>query len=86
MTRERHAPEAERELLADYAHRAWSGWMHYLFTRSITYDDGSVKIPATLAKRWKRQMTTHYIDLPENEKESDRKEADEIIAIVGKRK
>ena len=84
MTHERHAPEAERELLADYAHRAWSGWMHYLFDKSTYNADGTVTIPADLVQRWTRQMTTQYINLPENEKESDRKEADEIIAIVGK--
>jgi hypothetical protein len=71
-----------REKLADYAHRAWSGWMHYLFGKSIENFDGSVTIPAALVERWTRQMYTPYRELPENEQASDLKEADEILAII----
>lgn len=72
-----------REALAAYAHdEAWSGWMEYLFSKSAQNPDGSVTIPGGLVARWKRQMTTAYADLPENEKDSDRKEADRMIAIV----
>jgi hypothetical protein len=71
-----------REQLADYAHEAWSGWMRYLFEKSQTNPDGSVTIPATLVARWQRQMNSPYGSLPENEKESDRAEADKMLAIV----
>jgi hypothetical protein len=53
--------------------------MQYLFANSIQNDDGSVTIPEHLVKRWKRQMHTRYNDLPENEKYSDRSEANKII-------
>lgn len=71
-----------REKLAAYAHEAWSGWMRYLFSRSEHGLTGRETIPAELVKRWARQMNTPYADLPENEKESDRKEADRMLAIM----
>lgn len=70
------------EALAEYAHNAWSGWMKYLKGKSTINDDGSWTIPESLAKRWQRQMDTGYEDLPEDEKPSDRDEADKIIHTV----
>lgn len=71
-----------RELLAQYAHVAWSGWMSYMFERSVANSDGTMTIPAELVARWQRQVQTPYPLLPENEKESDRHEADTILAIT----
>jgi hypothetical protein len=70
-----------RERLADYAHEAWSGWMRYMFDKSVVMSRG-VLIPQDLVERWERQMKTPYAELPENEKESDRAEADRMLAIV----
>jgi superfamily I DNA and RNA helicase len=70
------------EHLAAHAHNQWSGWMRYLFSKCELNDDGSATIPAESVKRWQRQMETDYIDLPEDEKESDRKEAREMIDAV----
>jgi hypothetical protein len=76
-------PKAEvRELLADYAHDAWSGWMRYLFSKCKWHAVMGVIIPANLVSRWERQIATPYRDLPEKEKNSDRKEADRMLAIV----
>ncbi len=72
----------ERDRLADYAHRAWSGWMRYMFSKSISNDDGSITIPLDLVKRWMRQMNTNMLDLPENERASDYKEADEMLSLL----
>jgi len=74
----------KREKLAAYAHDAWSGWMKYLFEKSILNNDGSVTIPEWAVERWTRQMDTDYSELPESEKVSDRKEADEMLSIMGK--
>jgi hypothetical protein len=71
-----------REQLADYAHEAWSGWMRYLFEKSQANPDGTVTIPAWAVERWAQQMNTPYGSLPENEKESDRAEADKMLAIM----
>lgn len=74
--------DKQREALADYAHQAWSGWMQYLFGLSTINDDGTVTIPATSVERWQRQVRTPYTELSEAEKESDRKEADRMLAIM----
>ena len=75
-----------REKLAALCHRQWSGWMEYLFSKSIPYKPGKVQnyegaliIPKWAVERWKRQMETDYSDLSEEEKESDRKEADRFL-------
>lgn len=73
---------ALKERLANYAHGAWSGWMKYLFSCSDLMEDGSVRIPPDKVERWSRQASTSYRDLPEDEKESDRAEASDIISIV----
>ena len=65
-----------REALAAAAHQSWSGWMKYLFSQSSENPDGSVTIPPELVARWIRQMDTDYVNLPVNEKESDREEAE----------
>jgi len=70
------------EALAGYAHNAWAGWMAWLFSVSIENDDGTVTIPVELVKRWKRQIDTPYVDLPKEEKGSDRAEAYKILFIT----
>jgi len=72
-----------REKLANYAHEAWSNWMNYLLSKSTVNDDGTWTIPAQSAERWYRQMTTPYFLLPEDEKASDRAEADKILSLLG---
>jgi hypothetical protein len=71
-----------RELLAAYAHSAWSGWMEYLFGKCKAADGGGQIIPAGYFTQLTRQMETTYADLPESEKASDRAEADKMLAIV----
>lgn len=71
-----------RERLATYAHSAWSGWMKYMFSKSDQNADGSVTIPKELVARWTRQMYTPYSELPEDEKNSDRDEADKIQSTI----
>lgn len=74
--------EELREALADYAHEAWSGWMEYLFSKSTPNPGGTWTMPAWAANRWLRQMETPYAELPEGEKESDRAEADKMLALM----
>lgn len=75
--------EEVKAKLADYAHRAWSGWMTYLFSKSSVNEDGSVTIPAESVARWKRQMVTPYSNLPDLERVSDLDEADKMMKILG---
>ena len=73
-----------REKLAELCHEQWSRWMKYLFDKCACCPDGSRNISPTLVDRWLRQINTKYFDLPENEKESDRKEADHFLALIEK--
>lgn len=83
-----------REQLAALAHEQWSGWMEYMFSKchpgQARLDDGTfvpngtMVIPAWATERWMRQMSTPYAELPESEKESDRQEADRVLAIVSR--
>ena len=71
-----------RELLADLAHQQWSGWIDYEFSRCDVNEDGSLTIPREWVERWRRQMNTPYSELSEAEKDSDRAEADRVLAIL----
>lgn len=68
--------------LADYEHDRWSRWQKYLFSKCITNNDGSVTIPKEFVDRWTRQINTVYNDLPEEEKQSDIKEAKQILDCI----
>lgn len=70
-----------REQLAALAHEQWSDWMRYLFSKCEERGDGRL-IPPWAVDRWMRQMQTMYADLPEEEKESDRAEADKVLALI----
>lgn len=69
-----------REKLAELAHNQWAGWMEYLFLKSKQVD-GCVIIPAWAVDRWRRQVATRYSDLSEDEKNSDRNEADRFLSL-----
>jgi hypothetical protein len=45
-------------------------------------DDGTYTIPSDKVERWKRQQNTTYEGLSEQEKESDREQADKVLAIL----
>lgn len=72
-----------RERFAALAHEMWSGWMRYMFGKMDwnILQTGKVMHRSDV-ERWTRQMNTLYDDLPEKEKESDRVEADKMLAIV----
>lgn len=83
---ERRDGEALREALAEYSHNAWAGWMKYMFSKGEVRQisiDGETELkwimPAWAFHRWQRQMNTSYAELPGEEKESDRLEADRMI-------
>lgn len=76
-----------REALADYAHEAWCGWMRYLFEKceclsESTSAGGRMVIPYWAEERWRYQASTPYARLPEDSKDSDRSEADKILALI----
>lgn len=72
-----------KEILADLMHKQWSRWMRYVFKKSKANEDGSVTLPAWAVERWLRQVQTSYADLSEQEKDSDRDEAELVLEILG---
>ena len=68
------------EMLAAQEHERWSNWMRYLFSKCQHHEDGSCTIPPWAVERWQRQAYTEYLDLPEEERESDRQEVRETIS------
>lgn len=75
----------KREKLADLSHRQWSSWMVFLFEHSKLNKNGTVTIPKNMADRWKRQSKTHYIELSEEEKNSNRIEANRVIRLLNEK-
>lgn len=70
------------ERLAAIEHEQWSGWMRYMFNKCEFVAVGALLIPSWAVNRWTRQMETPYADLPESEKESDRVEAQRVLAAL----
>lgn len=77
-----HTAKLDREAVADLVHQIWSHWAKYQITCGKLNSDASFTISAALTERWIRQMNTVYKDLTETEKESDRHQADKIIALL----
>jgi len=71
-----------REYLAAYAHAAWASWMAYLFDNAIRNPDGSVTIPAGYVAALSRQIEAPYTALSKAEQDSDRAEADKMLALI----
>lgn len=71
-----------REQLADLEHQRWAGWQRYLHSRCIKLPEGGLVIPAEFVRRWERQMDTHYKDLSEKEKQSDREQVDRYLPLL----
>lgn len=74
----------EREALADVQHDIWADWMRWLFQCGTFNEDGSFTIPAAKVVRWQRQIMTEYAKLSEKEKDSDREQADKVLAVLRK--
>jgi hypothetical protein len=71
-----------REQLADQEHERWSRWMTYLFSKCKVAEGGNLLIPHESVKHWLRQIETPYSELSEEEKDSDKKEADNTLRLL----
>ncbi len=72
-----------REELAALMHEIWGDWMKYLFSKgAIRGKDRAHIIYPLNVQRWKRQMRTPYDELSEKEKDSDRQQADKVLALL----
>jgi hypothetical protein len=70
------------EVLASLEHERWSHWQGYLHAQCTTREDGSLIIPAELARRWSVQMASAYDELSEQEKESDREQVRRYLPVI----
>lgn len=74
-----------RESIAAIQHdQIWAHWTKYQFSKCTQNPDGSLTIPAELVEHWTRQANTLYADLSESERESDRRQADKVLAVIDK--
>jgi hypothetical protein len=76
------AAETDREAMAGLEHDRWSRWMKYQFSKGMFNEDGTWTMPAEAVERWQRQMDTPYDELSEEEKDSDRREVDQTLALL----
>lgn len=60
------------ERMAGEVHQVWASWMDYMFSKGLVLRDKGFKINPTEHRRWRRQASTPYDQLPEDEKQSDR--------------
>lgn len=72
----------DRETIAAVQHEIWAHWIRYHFRVSQKSASGTFIIPVDKVKRWQRQMEMPYSELSEEEKESDRHQADKVIAAI----
>ena len=70
------------ERMSDHIHSVWARWIEYMFSFCTENDNGTLTIPKENVDRWSRQRRATYAELLEAEKESDRIEAREILAIA----
>jgi len=71
-----------REGLAKVQHEIWAHWMKYLLSRMTWDEDVGYIVSPVDVMRWKRQMRTAYGDLADYEKDSDRSQADKVLALL----
>jgi hypothetical protein len=76
-------PPWKLERVAAEVHHIWSMWVLHLFSKCWFDENGNCVIPKEYYDRWNRQTRTHYDDLSEDEKKSDRLIARTYIDIYG---
>jgi len=78
-----HSPQLLEEL-ASIEHERWAHWQLYLHKQCESMPDGSLSIPAHLARRWTKQAETPYRDMTENEKNSDREQVQRYLPTIAR--
>lgn len=64
---------SDMEELAAAEHRSWAKWTRHMLGEMEKEGNGDFHIIGlNCVQNWMRQMNTQYVDLPKQEKESDR--------------
>lgn len=72
-----------KEKFAAIEHERWADWQAYVFTQCKKEPlHVELTIPASLVRRWRRQIETPYADLTEEEKQSDRDQVDRYWHLI----
>ncbi len=74
--------EEIRERLAALEHDRWARWQKHVHALCVRNEDGSLTIPSSYVRHWERQVGASYDNLGEREKDSDRAEADNMLAVL----
>lgn len=78
----RRALESLTDELAAVEHERWAHWQQYMHSKAERQPDGSIVIPADLVARWETQIATPFVNLTEQEKESDREQVRKYLPII----
>lgn len=70
------------DTLAAIEHDRWAHWQSYVHSKCSRQSDGSLVIPAELVQRWERQIRTPFDQLSESEKNSDRDQVFNYLAVI----
>jgi hypothetical protein len=68
--------------LAAIEHERWAHWQSYLHEQGTPLPDGSLVLPANLIARWKRQLSSPYASLSDDERESDREQVLRYLPVL----
>jgi len=73
------------EKFAEQSHKSWSRWMKHLFDQGFMDFDRGFVINSSSVEKWIVKMNLPYEMLSEQEKESDRFEAENISKYLKKK-
>ncbi|HXI18066.1 MAG TPA: hypothetical protein VNM48_17010 [Chloroflexota bacterium] len=80
-----HIQEGETELrerLAAIEHQQWVDWQRYFHSKCQRNPDGSLTVPAGYVTALDRLIDTSYQQLPEDQKQNDRKEVGRYWPLI----
>ena len=76
-------PNDLRETLAELCHYQWSNWMKKMFLKGHFNDNGSWVMPHDVVQEIYGILIAQYSQLPEQNRDYVRQQADEIIKVMG---
>jgi len=72
------------DILASIEFKRWVQWQSYVHSVCEPNPDGSLTIPSHFAQMWEQRMKVPYSELPEDQKEVERKLAEKYWELLMK--